>query len=118
MAEGTGTAQRMRIIICWIVVCSTLCWKETEANIPPKFVVEGGGGGEMIVKLKEGATQTPVGSVVYAVQASDADGDRLTFALQGAVANQLLSVQSVAHDRAHLILNKELDREVFNVTFF
>lgn len=82
-----------------------------EGNSPPRFLLDELGRSEMIVKLKEG-DETPVGSVVYRVKAFDADGDRLTFALLGAEANQLLRVEPIGHDEAHLLLNKQLDREV------
>ena len=88
-----------------------------EGNSPPRFLLDELGRTEMIVKLKEG-DETPVGSVVYRVKAYDADGDRLTFALLGAEANQLLRVEPIDHDEAHLLLNKQLDREVFLRRYF
>lgn len=85
----------------------------TAANQPPRFQVTDESGGEIVLKLKEGAEATPVGSVIYRIKASDADGDALQFGLQGQAANELLRVQPVSHNEADLQLIKELDREVF-----
>lgn len=82
------------------------------ANQPPRFEVTDESGGEIVLKLKEGGEGTPVGSVIYRIKASDADGDALEFGLQGQVANELLRIQSVSSNEADLQLIKELDREV------
>ncbi|XP_057365539.1 cadherin-23-like isoform X1 [Daphnia carinata] len=81
------------------------------ANQPPRFEVTDESGGEIVLKLKEGAEGTPVGSVIYRIKASDADGDALQFGLQGHVANELLRIQPVSRNEADLQLIKELDRE-------
>ena len=82
------------------------------ANQPPRFEVTDESGGEIVLKLKEGAEGTPVGSVIYRIKASDADGDALQFGLQGQAANELLRIQPVGDNEADLQLIKELDREV------
>lgn len=81
-------------------------------NQPPRFEVTDESGGEIVLKLKEGNEGTPVGSVIYRIKASDADGDALQFGLQGQTANELLRVQPVNDNEADLELIKELDREV------
>ncbi len=85
------------------------------ANQPPRFEVTDESGGEIVLKLKEGAEGTPVGSVIYRIKASDADGDALQFGLLGQAANELLRVQPVSDNEADLQLTKELDREVNNL---
>jgi hypothetical protein len=72
-----------------------------------------------VLKLKEGKEATPIGSVIYRMRASDADGDALQFALLGQAANELLSVRPVPGNanEADLILIKELDREVSTILF-
>jgi len=93
------------------------------ANQPPRFeLLDGSSGSEIVLKLKEGKEATPIGSVIYRIRASDADGDALQFALLGQAANELLSVRPVLDgsgsgsgattNEADLILIKELDREV------
>ena len=91
------------------------------ANQPPRFeLLDGSSGSEIVLKLKEGKEATPIGSVIYRIRASDADGDALQFALLGQAANELLSVRPVPDgsgsgaitNEADLILIKELDREV------
>lgn len=82
------------------------------ANQPPRFEVTDESGGEIVLKLKEGDEGTPVGSIIYRIKASDADGDALEFGLQGHVANELLRIQPVSRNEADLQLIKELDREV------
>lgn len=88
------------------------------ANQPPRFEVTDESGGEIVLKLKEGAEGTPVGSVIYRIKASDADGDALQFGLLGQAANELLRVQPVSDNEADLQLTKELDREVNNSFFY
>lgn len=82
------------------------------ANQPPRFEVTDESGGEIVLKLKEGVEGTPVGSVIYRIKGSDADGDALLFGLEGQAANELLRVQPVSPTEADLQLIKELDREV------
>lgn len=82
------------------------------ANQPPRFeLTDVSGGAEIVLKLKEGPS-TPVGSVIYRIRASDADGDVLQFGLQGQAANELLRIKPVGDNEADLELIKELDREV------
>ena len=110
---------------CWrlllLLACCCCCWTPAQANRPPRFELQDGrGGGEVVVRLKEGA-ETPVGSVVYRLRASDPDGDSLVFAVHGAAANELLSVEPVGATEANLVLVKQLDREVhiiYSLTLF
>ena len=103
-----------------ILLTAALMAAFVAANQPPRFEVTDESGGEIVLKLKEGAEGTPVGSVIYRIKASDADGDALQFGLQGQVANELLRIQPVGNNEADLQLIKELDREVkkTNITFF
>lgn len=96
------------IVMALAVLAATVA-----ANQPPRFEVTDDIGGEIVLKLKEGAEGTPVGSVIYRIKASDADGDALQFGLQGQVANELLRIKPVNDNEADLQLIKELDREVF-----
>jgi hypothetical protein len=95
-----------------ILLTAALMAAFVAANQPPRFEVTDESGGEIVLKLKEGAEGTPVGSVIYRIKASDADGDALQFGLQGQVANELLRIQPVGNNEADLQLIKELDREV------
>jgi hypothetical protein len=102
----------MAAIVVVKIVAILLALMAVAANQPPRFEVTDESGGEIVLKLKEGAEGTPVGSIIYRIKASDADGDALQFGLQGQVANELLRIQPVSNNEADLQLIKELDREV------
>ena len=82
-----------------------------DANQPPRFEFEAGQQGEIVLKLKEGS-DTPVGSLIYTIRASDPDGDPLEFGLLGNSANELLVIESNHSTEANVYLKKLLDREV------
>lgn len=82
-----------------------------QTNQPPFFELDGDQQSEVVLRLKEGS-ETPVGTLVYQVRASDPDADPLQFALQGSAANELLAIEPVDATHANLVLKKLLDREV------
>lgn len=95
----------LAIAVLWVVAVG--------ANQPPRFqLTDDIIGGEIVLKLKEGADGTPVGSAIYRMRAADPDGDVLQFGLLGQAANELLRVEPVSSSEANLVLVKELDREV------
>lgn len=82
------------------------------ANTPPKFVLDDPGGGDIVLRLKEGQ-DTPPGSVIYRAKAFDADGDPLTFGVLSE-ENTLGLVQvenQVNSNEASLVLRQSLDAE-------
>ncbi|KAG8193980.1 hypothetical protein JTE90_013674 [Oedothorax gibbosus] len=78
------------------------------ANSPPKFALNGAS--EIVVKVREGPDS--IGSLLYKLRGEDADGDRLTFGVVGAIGQELLRFERLGAAEANVYLNKELDREM------
>lgn len=81
-------------------------------NLPPKFVNSNGNGGsqqEIVVRVKEGPQS--IGKLIYTLKGEDPDEDPLTFGVLGSLASELLRIDNVPGNQAHVYLRKELDRE-------
>lgn len=99
------------ISVCILVLVSFLQLPSSiNANKPPQFVLNEGQS-EIVLRLKEGK-ETPVGSLIYTLKGFDFEDDPLTFSLRGQIANEVLQIENLGNDEAHLYLKKELDREV------
>ncbi|XP_078578476.1 cadherin-related family member 1-like isoform X1 [Branchiostoma floridae x Branchiostoma japonicum] len=71
-----------------------------QANQPPTFTQD--------MDYEQIPEDTPVGSTVYTLSATDADGDTLTYGVSGQVSNNLFTVDP---SLGHVTLKTTLDRE-------
>lgn len=95
-------------VVIGILISLSLFIEPVLCNRPPKFLLEGQS--EIVLRLKEGS-ETPVGSVIYTLKGSDADGDALTFGLRHSYDSDILRIENTGNNQANVYLNKELDRE-------
>ncbi|XP_044743020.1 cadherin-23, partial [Chrysoperla carnea] len=77
-------------------------------NHPPRFLIHGQT--EIVLRLKEGK-ETPAGSLIFRLQGTDPDGDKLEFGVQNTPGSDVITVKTISKTDANVYLAKELDRE-------
>lgn len=102
---------RLKVLDTLLYACICLIFLPLGAtNRPPKFRLEGKPS-EIVVRLKEGP-ETPVGTLIYHLNAYDADGDALKFGVKSNLDSDVIKIEKLSETEANIRLNQELDREL------
>lgn len=113
--ERLHTAKKVRLKCPWQFLCLlvlSVCLRRAsgDTNRPPRFLIDGHS--EIVLRLKEGP-DTPIGSLIYRLKGSDPDNDPLTFGIRDSgYGSDILRIENMGNNEAHIYLVQELDREV------